>query len=46
MWARWGLNPRPRHYECPALTTELQAPAPRVGLEPTTNGLTVRRSAN
>ena len=24
-WARWGLNPRPRDYESPALTTELQA---------------------
>ena len=25
LWARWGLNPRPRDYESPALTTELQA---------------------
>ena len=24
-WARWGLNPRPRDYESPALTTELLA---------------------
>ena len=24
-WARWDLNPRPRDYESPALTTELQA---------------------
>ena len=23
-WARWGSNPRPRDYESPALTTELQ----------------------
>lgn len=25
-WARWGLNPRPKDYESPALTAELQAP--------------------
>ena len=25
MWAWWGSNPRPRDYESPALTTELQA---------------------
>ena len=25
MWARWDLNPRPRDYESPALTAELQA---------------------
>ncbi|CAA6676950.1 Unannotated [Lentimonas sp. CC4] len=24
-WARWGSNPRPRDYESPALTAELQA---------------------
>ena len=24
-WARWGLNPRPKDYESPALTAELQA---------------------
>ena len=24
-WARWDSNPRPRDYESPALTTELQA---------------------
>jgi hypothetical protein len=23
-WGRWGSNPRPRDYESPALTTELQ----------------------
>ena len=25
LWAWWGSNPRPRDYESPALTTELQA---------------------
>jgi hypothetical protein len=25
LWAERGSNPRPRHYECPALTTELSA---------------------
>ena len=26
-WARWDSNPRPRDYESPALTAELQARA-------------------